>query len=466
MNRETDELLDELLERWEESREQGRDVSAQELCRDLPHVADELARRIDALKEVSSWLDPDEPFTSLSNDSEPNAHSCYVGRILGDHFRLDERIAEGGFAEVWRGYDQNLEREVAVKVPKPSRIGSARAFIDEARRVAKLNHRGIVPIYDLGYEGQLCFLVFPLMRRGLVDLIRTQQISPADAIRLAAEVAEALNYAHDMGYVHRDIKPENILLDEDGCALLTDFGISVRCDEADGSALGTIRYMSPEQVEGKPAGRYSDLYSLGVVLHEMLTGRLPYPSDDPSVLRQVIVNGELTLEAVSNIPPALKFICRRLLERIPEARYASALQLAADLRREIPINVKLRKRTGNDPRALSQFDLDSTEFKSHHSFCHPAAYSGPVWVLVVAQTKNLKVSHRYSIRWGPWTYNGVLDFGDTEIATLVHMKGDDGLSIPTIFDISPPCYVGFGQGDPPSAPTHDINFGWRRAKGS
>ncbi len=335
-------LLADLLVRWEELHEQGQPVSAEELCRDCPHLAGELARRIEALK-VTSWLDKPVEFTHVQAEPKPPT-ACHP-RLLAGRYRLDELIAEGGFAQVWRGYDQELQRVVAVKVPKPGRLGSVEAFMAEARRVAKLKHPGIVPIFDTagcavpaGREGGSCFLVSEYVEGGsLADQMRRGPVPPADAARFVAEVAEALHYAHRQGFVHRDIKPANILIDHHGRALLTDFGIAVTTEEEAGSALGTLRYMSPEQVDGKPVDARSDLFSLGVVLHELLTGKVPYSSAEPNVLRREIVAGPTP--AVS-IPAGLRRICRKLLGRAPAARFASAGELAADLRQFLATGVR------------------------------------------------------------------------------------------------------------------------------
>ncbi len=329
------DLLADLLVRWEELHEQGQDVPASELCRDCPHLADELAHRIEALK-VTSWLD--RPVDVTFVQVQPNPPSPGEPRTLAGRYRLDELIAEGGFAQAWKGYDQELQRVVAIKVPKPSRLGSVAGFITEARRVAKLKHPGIVPIFDTagcavqpGKGGGTCFLVSEYVEGGsLADLIRRHPVPPVDAARYVVEVAEALHYAHRQGFVHRDIKPGNILLDHHGRALLTDFGIAATTEEAGSSPLGTLLYMSPEQVEGKQVDARSDLYSLGVVLHELLTGTVPYSSTDPNVLRREIVAG---IKPAPDIPTELRRICRKLLERSPAARYASAGELAADLRR-------------------------------------------------------------------------------------------------------------------------------------
>jgi tetratricopeptide (TPR) repeat protein/tRNA A-37 threonylcarbamoyl transferase component Bud32 len=311
-------------------------MTALELCHEHPHLADELARRIDALK-ATSWLD--QPVETTQIQAGLNLPFRSEPRTLAGRYRLDDLIAEGGFAQVWKGFDLELQRVVAIKMPKPSRLGSVEAFISEARKVAKLKHPGIVPIFDTGgcavqtgREGGSCFLVSEYVEGGsLADLIRKQPVPPSNAARLVAEVAEALHYAHQQGFIHRDIKPGNILIDHHGRARLTDFGIAVTTDEIKGSSLGTLGYMSPEQVEGKPVDVRSDIFSLGMVLFELLTARLPYSSTDPNVLRNEIVLGTGDMRSTGKADARLLKICNKAKERNRDNRFSSAGEFAADL---------------------------------------------------------------------------------------------------------------------------------------
>ncbi len=326
-----EDRLADLLIRWEELQEQGQDIAAAELCQDCPHLAPELARRIHALK-VTAWLDKPLPAAAIQAHPLPFVVPS-SSKPLAGRYRLDQLIAEGGFAQVWRGFDLLLQRAVAIKMPK--RLGSVEAFIAEARKVARLKHHGIVPIFDVGKEDNTCFLVSEFVEGGsLADRIAKNKPSHQESARIIADVAEALQYAHQEGFVHRDIKPGNILLDHHGRGLLTDFGIAVTTDETSGPSFGTLAYMAPEQVEGKASDSRSDIYSLGVVLHELLTGRLPYQAADPNALRREIVSGPVNLFSTPpSVHSELKRLCQKCLARNPADRYASAGQLAADLRR-------------------------------------------------------------------------------------------------------------------------------------
>jgi formylglycine-generating enzyme required for sulfatase activity len=332
VNPHDEELLAELLIEWEELCERGQEVPAGELCQEHPHLAAEVARRIAAMK-ATDWLNnPDPP----AGDPPPVAVQPFQGRVLAGRYRLDDLIAEGGFAQVWQAYDTELQRFVAVKVPKPGRLESSNSFMAEARRVARLKHPGIVPVHDVGIEDDQCFIVSEFAEGGsLAGRLRHEKPSHDQVIRWICEVADALEYAHLHGVIHRDIKPANILIDHHGRALLADFGIAQSAQKTGvfAPSLGTLRYMSPEQLEGRPVTPQSDIYSLGVVLHECLTGKLPYTATDPTGLRREIIAGAPP-EPGNRLPPHLAGVCRTALSRSPNKRQMSAAHFAAALRRD------------------------------------------------------------------------------------------------------------------------------------
>lgn len=332
MDRDKKELLAEFLLRWEELLERGQDTPASELAKDHPELISPLERRIKALKEIA-WLDKsldDDP-----RDEDPPAKPTPSTRTLANRYRLDELIAEGGFAQVYRAYDTELQRTVAVKIPKPSKLGSKDDFLAEARRVARLKHDSIVPVHDVGVEGDTCYIVTEYVEGGsLADKLVSGRIPRDQANRWVSEIADALEYAHLNGIIHRDLKPANILIDHHGRAKLADFGIAHSATKTGSFApsLGTLRYMSPEQLEGKPSDHRSDLYSLGVVLYEVLTGRIPYSSSEPNVLRKEIVLGKPSAWP-TDLPKDIREICQKALSKSPHHRHASSAQFGAELRR-------------------------------------------------------------------------------------------------------------------------------------
>jgi len=335
-----DERLADLLIVWEEARDQGRDLAAPDLCADCPDLVPELARRIEALKSTS-WMDgpvlertEESPVASpLTPDSPP--------RTLVHRYRLDHPVAEGGFAQVWKGYDLELLRIIAVKMPKPSHLGAGNLFLAEARRVARLKHPSILPVYDVGRDGDNFFIVTEFVEGGsLGDRFRHGPIPPEQSCRWLADVADALDYAHKQGVIHRDIKPANILIDHHGRALLADFGIALSANKTGQFApsLGTLAYMSPEQLEGRPLDCRSDVYSVGVLLCQLLTGNLPYDARDMNSLRKAIVSGTIRLSGSGDqMMPELRGICRKCLAYDPTERYATAKDLANELRSMQPM---------------------------------------------------------------------------------------------------------------------------------
>jgi serine/threonine protein kinase len=330
--RDKKELLAELLLRWEELYDRGQDTPASELAKDHPELIQQLERRIKALKEIA-WLD--KPLDDDPLGDDPPSEPKPATRTLANRYRLDELIAEGGFAQVYRAYDTELQRTVAIKIPKPSKLESKDAFLAEARRVARLKHESIVPVHDVGVEGDTCFIVTEYVEGGsLADKLVSGRIPREQAIRCVAEISDALDYAHLNGVIHRDIKPANILIDHHGRAKLADFGIAHSATKTGDFApsLGTLSYMSPEVLQGKPSDHRSDLYSLGVVLYEVLTGRIPYSSSEPNVLRKEIVLGKPS-DWPNDFPKDIRDICQKALSKSPHQRHASAAQFGAELRR-------------------------------------------------------------------------------------------------------------------------------------
>ena len=322
------ELLADLLLAWEDALRAGHDVPAAELARDCPDLVEPLERRIRVLK-ATSWLDHPKDSPPENDFDRPPG-----GRLLGGRYRLDERVAVGGFAEVWRGFDTGLQRVVAVKIPKAGRIAIKDAFLAEARRVARLRHPAIASVYDVGTEGDQCFIISEFMDGGsLAEQLARGTIEPVRAIRWVGQIAHALDFAHRAGVIHRDVKPANILLSHHDDAVLADFGIAQSATKAGmfAPSVGTLRYMAPEQFQGEPIGPAADIYSLGIVLHESLTGRTPHSRNAlTEILSEVTGDGEL--QVARSLTPALAAVCRRAIRRDPSSRHQTAAAFAADLR--------------------------------------------------------------------------------------------------------------------------------------
>lgn len=325
------EILSDLLLDWEDQFRQGQDIPAAELAREYPELVAELAERIVAMK-ATAWLE--NPLTGSSPLSEP-PHEESARRTLAGRYRLDELIALGGFAEVWRAYDKELQRAVAIKIPKAGRGQSSDDFMAEARRVARLRHSGIVPVHDVGREADQAFIVSEFMDGGsLASRLAKKAINTDTVVRWVAEIADALEYAHLNGVIHRDIKPANILLNHHDEALLGDFGIAQSANKTGrfDPSLGTLFYMSPEQLEGRPVTPASDIYGLAVVLYEALTGEMPYSSSEPNIVRREITTGRKKAWP-TKLPKQLVPLVAKALSRNPQQRHTSAAHFATDLRR-------------------------------------------------------------------------------------------------------------------------------------
>jgi len=329
-----DDKLVDLLVKWEDLHEQGQDMTAEELCRECPELVQPLKERIQAIQKIAWIKKPVE-----SDPSEPEPPPA-VPRTLAGRYRLDRLLREGGFGQVWKGFDLELQRPVAVKIPKPSRRFSAEEverFMAEARKLARLRHPGIVAVHDICRESGGYFFVSDLIDgTDLAARLRQGRLPTNEAARIVAEVARILAYAHGQGLIHRDIKPAKILLDGQNNPLLTDFGIAATEQELlqeSQRRLATLAYASPEQVSGQVIDARSDLWGLGVVLYELLSGRLPFDDPSPVALKEKIVfHDPPTLRRLDPaIPPQLERICLKCLAKDPAQRYASAQELADEL---------------------------------------------------------------------------------------------------------------------------------------
>jgi serine/threonine-protein kinase len=268
--------------------------------------------------------------------------SPLVGTSLSGRYRLDAQIGAGGMSTVYRAFDTTLERTVAVKLMHreiASDSAQLERFRREARAVAQFSHPHIVGVIDAGEDDQRPYIVFEYVEgETLKERIRRCGRLPVDeSIAYAIEIARALSAAHARGIVHRDIKPQNVLIDEEGSAKVTDFGIARSLDEegltADGRVLGTTDYVSPEQALGHAVNGQSDIYSLGIVLFEMLTGEVPFHGENQVAVAMKHVREDLPdVHAVrSEVSASVAAVLDRMTCKSLDRRYATADALLDDL---------------------------------------------------------------------------------------------------------------------------------------
>ena len=259
-----------------------------------------------------------------------------MSKVLANRYELFERVGEGGMSVVYKAKDRLLNRFVAIKILKPEFIGDQKfieSFRRESQNAASMSHPNIVNIYDVGREGNIHYIVMELIEgRALSDYIHEQgPMAYPKVIALAKQIASALAFAHKSHIIHRDVKPHNIMITPNGTAKITDFGIAKAVnaativDNTDG-IVGSVHYFSPEQARGGYVDEKSDIYSLGIVMYEMLTGQVPFDGDNPVNIALQHINAEMTppSELVSGVPPALEHIIMKCCDKYPVNRYASA----------------------------------------------------------------------------------------------------------------------------------------------
>lgn len=264
--------------------------------------------------------------------------------VLDNRYKVIEKIGVGGMADVYRGYDELLGRTVAIKILHAnfaSDEGFVGRFKREAQNAGRLSHPNIVNMYDVGYDQGYHYIVMEYVEgQTLKEYIQERgKLSVDEAVKFAVAIAEGLEHAHAMGIVHCDIKPHNILITKSGRLKVTDFGIARAMNSQNtmmytNSVMGSAHYLSPEQASGKAIDGSTDIYSLGVVLYEMLTGRVPYEADTPIAVALKHVKDKLIPPTRYNpsIPPLLESVVMKALQKKPADRYRSVSEMIGDLR--------------------------------------------------------------------------------------------------------------------------------------
>ena len=299
---------------------------------------------------------PEDQVTPVAvevSEDPPAMNSLQVGGQL-DHYRIDKLVARSGMASIFRGTDLHTGKVVAIKVPHPE-MESDPALYDRFQREqqigTKLDHPNVMKVFA-GEDRSRIYMVMEWVEGRLLRQIMSQQkkFPPERAVRITLEILEALQYIHSQGVVHRDLKPENVMVDADDHIKLIDFGIASNAGSRRltfakfSQTLGTPDYISPEQVKGKRGDGRSDLYAVGIILYEMLTGKVPFTGANPFlIMNDRLLNSPIPPREVdSTITPALQEIIYRALEREPANRYPNAHQFVWDLQHQDQVGVEDR----------------------------------------------------------------------------------------------------------------------------
>ncbi|GFP39150.1 PASTA domain-containing protein [Candidatus Hakubella thermalkaliphila] len=305
-------------------------------------------------------------------------------RTLNKRYKLLRKIGTGGMADVYLAEDLLLDRQVAIKIMHPQ-LAADPTFVErfkrEARAVANLQHQNIVNVFDWGADEEIYYLVMEYLKgQNLKDFLNSRApLTPDTVVDIASKICDALTEAHDHEIVHRDIKPQNIILTENGELKVTDFGIARAVSATmtrTGSILGTAHYISPEQALGRKVDVTSDIYSLGVLMYEMLTGDLPFRGDNPINIAMKHINEDPLPPSRlrDDIPPGLERVIMKALNKDPAYRYPSAAEMKEALRRSLTMEIP----PGTETMVIPTYRQDQEETAAIPTSLRPATI--PSWL--------------------------------------------------------------------------------------
>ncbi len=406
--------------------------------------------------------------------------SNWIGKTLGNRYLIEEMLGQGGMSAVYKAQDPNLKRVVAVKMIHPhlsSNSDFVKRFEEEAAVVAQLRHPGIIQVHDFNRDGDTYFMVMEFVPGETIQahLKRlndaNRRLAPTQAMEYMANVCDAVDYAHQRGMVHRDIKPANIMINLLGQAILMDFGIAKivgsQRHTATGAVVGTAMYMSPEQIKGEQPDRRTDIYSLGVTLFEMISGRPPFEAESAMTLMMMHINDPVpnVRQLNPDVPEALVAIINKALAKDPNQRYQTAAQMAAALRNAL--GRVSAAGTGPAPAAtmMDESPVTSANLKGATAY-EPQIQSKGTYVEQgpIPQSKGTYVESAPLQRPGTGTYQAT---GSSAVQQAPPQARKSGLALPLIigglvgglcllvgagYIVSRLIATGGGEGTPPTEP--------------
>lgn len=360
----TSEVIDDLMLRWEAARQQGRDLTPEDLCADCLHLAKELQRRIRAVRAMEQIMGVTEhdPLRTMIAPPDGDVGIDVLPLIPG--FEITRVIDQGGMGIVYEAKQLELGRTVAIKMISGARLRPklVARFRAEAEAAARLQHPNFVQVFHVGeVNGRPFFSMEYVPGGSLAERLAHTPLSAHESAALVETLASAVHAAHECGIVHRDLKPSNVMLTSDGTPKIADFGLAKRLDDDSGHThtgeiLGTPSYMAPEQAEGHKdqIGPHTDVYALGAILYELLAGKPPFQGASPlDSLRQVVTKEPTPPSSFNaSLPRDLEAICLKCLEKQAGQRYLSAQALADDLHRYRTGQPVIARRLGPVGRAM------------------------------------------------------------------------------------------------------------------